>query len=94
MQRPTAGYSLRYWPCASILSWYLWDRRYDLVDKRILEIGAGTALPGILAAKCGAQVTLSDSSILPKTLTNIRRCCALNQLEPGKDIEARNRIYI
>lgn len=31
-------------------------------------------------------MTLSDSCTLPKTLENIRRCCALNQLEPDKDI--------
>lgn len=43
-------------------------------------------MPGILAAKCGANVTLSDSSTLPKTLENIRRCCALNNLKPGYDI--------
>lgn len=52
-----------------------------------MEIGSGTALPGILAAKCGAQVTLSDSCTLPKTLTHIQRCCTLNNLQPGKDIE-------
>lgn len=44
-------------------------------------------MPGILAAKCGAHVTLSDSSTLPKTLENIRRCCALNNLEPGRDVQ-------
>lgn len=52
-----------------------------------MEIGSGTALPGILAAKCGAQVILSDSCTQPKTLNHIRRCCALNNLQPGKDIE-------
>lgn len=44
-------------------------------------------MPGILAAKCGAQVTLSDSCALPKTLAHIERCCTLNNLQPGKDIE-------
>lgn len=34
-------------------------------------------------------MVLSDSCILPKTLVNIKRCCALNNLEPGpgKDIQ-------
>lgn len=86
LQRPKGGYSLRFWPCASILAWFIWDRRYHLADKRILEIGAGTSLPGILAAKCGAQVVLSDSCMLPKTLQNIKRCCILNDLQPGRDI--------
>lgn len=69
------------------MAWFIWDRRHALADKRILEIGAGTALPGILAAKCGAHVTLSDSCTLPKTLANIQRCCTLNGLAPGTDIQ-------
>lgn len=65
----------------------MWDRRNALRNKRILEIGCGTALPGILAAKCGADVTLSDSCTLPKTLNNIHHSCLLNNLQPGKDIK-------
>lgn len=65
----------------------MWERRHALVGKRILELGAGTALPGILAAKCGAQVLLSDNCILPKSLQHIRRSCAVNNLRPGHDIE-------
>ena len=65
----------------------MWERRHDLSNKRILEIGSGTSLPGILAAKCGAHVTLSDCCTLPKTLAHIKRSCELNNLEPGKDIE-------
>lgn len=57
-----------------------------MVNKNILELGSGTSLPGILAAKCGAKVTLSDSSIFPKTLTHIHNCCTLNKLVPGEDI--------
>lgn len=55
--------------------------------KRILELGAGTALPGILAAKCGAQVVLTDNCILPKSLAHIRKSCLANQLQPGVDID-------
>ncbi|XP_055677574.1 histone-arginine methyltransferase METTL23 [Lutzomyia longipalpis] len=81
-----AAYSSYTWPCAPILSLFLWQRRESLVNKRILELGAGTSLPGILAAKCGAQVTLSDHATLPKTLSHINRCCLLNNLTPGEDI--------
>lgn len=80
------GYSFYTWPCAPILAWFLWDRRHTLQDKRILELGAGTALPGILSAKCGAHVTLTDSCTQPKTLNHIRKNCSLNRLEPGKDL--------
>ncbi|XP_020300534.1 methyltransferase-like protein 23 isoform X2 [Pseudomyrmex gracilis] len=73
-----ANYSFYTWPCAPVLAWYLWEQRENLAGKRILEIGAGTSLPGILASKCGAVVTLSDSASQPKTLQHIKRCCELN----------------
>lgn len=44
----------------------------------MLELGSGTALPGILASKCGAIVTLSDSANFPRSLQHIRRSCELN----------------
>ncbi|CAD6996128.1 methyltransferase-like protein 23 [Ceratitis capitata] len=82
-----SGYSFYTWPCAPVLAWFLWERRKNLASKHILELGAGTALPGILAAKCGARVILSDSCILPKSLAHIRKSCLTNNLVPGKDIE-------
>ncbi|KAH8359243.1 hypothetical protein KR093_005336 [Drosophila rubida] len=81
------AYSFYTWPSAPILAHFLWERRQTLVCKRILELGAGTALPGILAAKCGAQVLLSDNCILPKSLAHIRKSCQANQLQPGVDID-------
>lgn len=69
-----------------MLASFLWARRESLAGKRILELGAGTSLPGLLAAKCRAQVTLSDCATLPKTLSHIQRCCHLNDLTPGVDI--------
>ncbi|EAT41735.1 AAEL006641-PA [Aedes aegypti] len=81
------GYSFYTWPSAQVLAWFLWERRLSLPNKRVLELGAGTSLPGILAAKCGAHVTLSDCGTLPKTIQHMQRCCRLNSLTPGKDIE-------
>lgn len=75
-----ASYSFYTWPSAPVLAWFLWENRSDLRGKHILEIGSGTALPGILAAKCGAHVTLSDSATLPKSLAHTKRCCQLNSL--------------
>ncbi|GJQ67956.1 hypothetical protein Trydic_g16713 [Trypoxylus dichotomus] len=49
------SYSFYTWPSAPVLAWFLWERRSELLNKRILEIGSGTALPGIVAAKCGAK---------------------------------------
>lgn len=81
-----AGYSFYTWPSAHVLTSFLWARRESLAGKRILELGSGTSLPGILAAKCRAHVTLSDCATLPKTLSHIHRCCVLNDLTPGVDI--------
>lgn len=66
---------------------FLWVHRENFTGKRILEIGCGTALPGILAAKFGANVILSDSCSLPSALKHVRRCCTANNLEVGKDID-------
>lgn len=65
---------------------FLWIQREKFIGKRILEIGCGTALPGILAAKFGAKVILSDSCTLPNALKHVHRCCNSNNLEPGRDI--------
>ncbi|EZA46959.1 hypothetical protein DMN91_001260 [Ooceraea biroi] len=73
-----ANYSFYTWPCAPVLASYLWEHRESLPGKRVLEIGAGTSLPGIVASKCGAVVTLSDSASQPRTLQHMRRCCELN----------------
>lgn len=64
----------------------MWEKRESLRDKHIFEIGSGTALPGLLAAKVGARVTLSDCATLPKTLNHIKHSCALNKLNVGTDI--------
>lgn len=66
---------------------FLWLHRDHFVGKRILEIGCGTALPGILAAKIGAKVILSDSCMLPESLKHTKRCCTANQLVPGTNID-------
>ncbi|XP_041491848.1 methyltransferase-like protein 23 isoform X2 [Microtus oregoni] len=82
-------YGMYIWPCAVVLAQYLWFHRRSLPGKAVLEvtgpskfphIGAGVSLPGILAAKCGAEVILSDSSELPHCLEICRQSCQLNDL--------------
>lgn len=46
----------------------------------MLQLGAGVSLPGVVAAKCGAHVILSDSAELPLCLRNCRRSCDINNL--------------
>ncbi|PNT65746.1 hypothetical protein BRADI_3g01870v3 [Brachypodium distachyon] len=53
------------------------DRDHHLrVD--ILELGAGTSLPGLVAAKVGANVTLTDIADNTEVLDNIRQICGVN----------------
>lgn len=54
------AYSFYTWPAAKILAQFIFYMRKCLPGKNILEIGAGTSLPGLLAAKLGANVTLSE----------------------------------
>ncbi|MQM19357.1 hypothetical protein Taro_052360 [Colocasia esculenta] len=44
------------------------------------QLGAGTALPGLVAEKVGADVTLTDSSSNLEVLDNMRRTCGINKL--------------
>ncbi|XP_043441610.1 methyltransferase-like protein 23 isoform X2 [Prionailurus bengalensis] len=46
----------------------------------LCQIGAGVSLPGIVAAKCGAEVILSDSSELPHCLEMCRQSLEMNNL--------------
>ncbi|XP_063224138.1 histone-arginine methyltransferase METTL23 isoform X2 [Bacillus rossius redtenbacheri] len=79
-----ASYSSYTWPSAPVLAWFLWEHRRELLGKRVVELGCGTSLPGIVAAKCGAAVTLTDSASLPKSLQHARRCCEVNGLTAGQ----------
>ncbi|XP_048231084.1 probable methyltransferase-like protein 23 isoform X2 [Ricinus communis] len=46
-----------------------------------LQLGAGTSLPGLAAAKLGSHVTLTDDSNSLEVLDNIRKVCYLNKLK-------------
>ena len=44
------------------------------------KLGAGTSLPGVVAALCGANVTLTDAEEFPACLENCHRSCQANNL--------------
>ncbi|XP_053707614.1 methyltransferase-like protein 23 [Synchiropus splendidus] len=69
------------WPCAVVLAQYIWTHRQDLMDCTVLELGAGVALPGLVAARCGSRVILSDNSNSPDCLKNCLNSCVANGLE-------------
>uniref|UniRef100_A0A672SLS4 Methyltransferase 21C, AARS1 lysine n=1 Tax=Sinocyclocheilus grahami TaxID=75366 RepID=A0A672SLS4_SINGR len=69
------------WPAALALCRYLETNQatVDLVDKAVLEIGAGTGLISIVASLLGAWVTATD---LPEVLGNLR--CNLSRNTWGR----------
>ncbi|CAF2039189.1 BnaA09g11250D [Brassica napus] len=73
-------YGLFVWPCSVILAEYVWQQRSRFRGSTILELGAGTSLPGLVAAKVGANVTLTDDSSKAEVLENMTRVCELNKL--------------
>ncbi len=59
-ERDKAPYGLALWPAAIALAHELASRAGELAGKRVLELGSGTGLPGIVAATCGARVVQTD----------------------------------
>lgn len=45
-----------------------------------MQLGAGTAVPGIVAAICGAKVVLSDRDGNPRLQGNLRKTCEINSV--------------
>lgn len=53
-------YGLALWPAAIALAHEIAERADDIRDTRVLELGAGTGIPGIVASTLGAHVTQTD----------------------------------
>ncbi|XP_058009111.1 uncharacterized protein LOC110642233 isoform X2 [Hevea brasiliensis] len=74
-------YGLFVWPCSVVLAEYIWQQRERFSGAAVVELGAGTSLPGLTAATLGSDVTLTDDSNRLEVLDNIRKVCELNKLE-------------
>ena len=59
-QRERLPYGVVLWPAAIALAHEVAARAEALRGARVLELGAGTGLPGIVAASLGARVTQTD----------------------------------
>ncbi|KAH9618044.1 hypothetical protein KSS87_004163 [Heliosperma pusillum] len=73
-------YGMFVWPCSVILAEYVWQHKSRFSGSSVLELGAGTSLPGLVAAKVGADVTLTDNADRLEVLDNIHKVCELNML--------------
>ncbi|RVW51784.1 Methyltransferase-like protein 23 [Vitis vinifera] len=56
-------YGLFVWPCSVVLAEYVWQQRSRFLGASVVELGAGTSLPGLVAAKLGSDVTLTDNAV-------------------------------
>ncbi|ELK14909.1 UPF0567 protein ENSP00000298105 [Pteropus alecto] len=67
----TDCYGAVVWPSALVLCYFLETnvKQYNMVDKNVIEIGAGTGLVSIVASLLGAYVTATD---LPELLGNLQ----------------------
>src|SRR5579871_2946186 len=73
---------LRTWEASLLLS--EWILRQKLSGKKVLELGAGTGLAGIVAAKCGAKVMCTDGS--ESVVSTVRSNSALNKVQLDADV--------
>ncbi len=74
------GYWDRIWPSSVAFSEYL-IRQYfpnKLKGYKVLEIGCGTGVPGMVAAQMGASTMFSD--LVPVTLEGVKETCRLNHI--------------
>ena len=61
-ERDRLPYGVMLWPASIALAHDVLARADELSGKRVLELGAGTGLPGIVAASLGAHVLQIDRS--------------------------------
>jgi predicted nicotinamide N-methyase len=69
-------FGLLLWESALVLSDVLYERRAGIADARVLDVGAGVGLQGLVAASLGAEVTQNDAS--PEALALCRRNAVRN----------------
>ena len=74
------GYWDRIWPSSVALSDYLIHQFFptNLTGTKVLEVGCGTGLPGVVAASLGAFTMFSD--MVPVTLEAVKETCRLNHI--------------
>lgn len=80
-EQPRLPYGIALWPAAIALAHELAER--DLKGLRVLELGAGTGLPGIVAAKLGASVVQTDRNAAALVV------CGRNAARNGVTLEQR-----
>ncbi|KAJ7283494.1 putative methyltransferase-domain-containing protein [Mycena rebaudengoi] len=74
---PSPGCGGVAWRAGEVLAQYLVTQPNSLLDKTVLELGAGTGLVGLVAGMLGGNVCLTDQAPM---LSIMRKNVAINQL--------------
>ncbi|KAG8452572.1 hypothetical protein GDO86_004383 [Hymenochirus boettgeri] len=69
------GVAAPVWDAALFLCGYIEEKKLDFEGKKVIELGAGTGVVGILVSLIGGQVTLTD---LPHALPQIQKNVSAN----------------
>jgi predicted nicotinamide N-methyase len=86
MGNECGDYQSTVWDAARVFCAYLCSFPGDYwIDKRVLEVGSGTGYCGIVCAKLGAKVVLTD---LPEGVDAIRDNCRRNGVEDRTEVRA------
>eukprot|EP00899_Mesostigma_viride_P015358 jgi/Mesvir1/23823/Mv10631-RA.1 len=76
---PLKSYGLYPWPSSLALGHYVWHQRQRFQGSSVIELGAGTALPGLVAHAVGAaRLVLTDKADEAAVLANVRANAELN----------------
>ncbi|XP_014628592.1 methyltransferase-like protein 23 isoform X2 [Glycine soja] len=71
-------YGLFLWPCNVVLVEYVWQHNHRFSGANVVELGAGTSLLGLVAAKLGVCVTLTDDFTRLGVLHYYHPICSLH----------------
>jgi predicted nicotinamide N-methyase len=84
-KRDRMPYGAMLWPASIALAHDVVERAAGLAGKRVLELGAGTGVPGIVAASLGARVLQTDRNEVALHV------CAMNAARNGvTDIDVQH----
>ncbi|MDX1909636.1 MAG: hypothetical protein SF053_21540 [Bacteroidia bacterium] len=78
------------WPSALSLARYLARRPELVAGRQVLEIGAGLALPGLMALRCGASVCITDYLPGPVALSRVNGLQHLGTMPDCRQMDWRH----
>lgn len=77
----SGNFGICVWPSSDVLANLIFQNELLFQNQTVLELGCGPGLSGIAAAKCDAQVFLTDLNNPSTILDNCRYNCQLNHVE-------------